>query len=74
MNPYPSLIPLKGISCTRMSALDILGKMTYITWPWDRIWRWKEKMKELKMEVINMPFLIDQHNPIINHMHASIYH
>ena len=39
-----------------MSALGVLGILDYKTWFWDRVWKWKEKMKEIKMEVVKVPF------------------
>ena len=60
MSPYPSLVSLRGLSCTRMSALGNLGKMAYKTRFWDRVWKQKEKMKVLRMEVVKGPFFANQ--------------
>lgn len=49
------------MSCTRMSALGDLDIIAYkIGVSWDRAWRWKEKVKEISMEVMKVPFLADQ--------------
>lgn len=39
-----------------MSDFGVLGIMDYKTGFWDKVWKWKEKMKELKMEVVKVPF------------------
>jgi len=43
-----------------MSALNVLGRMTSKTGFWDRVWKWKEKMKELRMDVVKVPFPANQ--------------
>lgn len=60
MSPYPSSGPLRGAPFTRMSALSYLGRMAYKTRFWDRVWKSKEKIKDLRMEVVKVPFPPDQ--------------
>jgi len=44
-----------------MSALDDLDIIAYkIGFSWDRAWSWKEKVKELRMEVMKVIFPANQ--------------
>jgi len=43
-----------------MSALGDLGRVAYKIGFWDSVWKWKENMREIRMEVVKVPFPVDQ--------------